>query len=682
MVSRSTTHPSTSVGPRLQSASMDDYSPRTTSPAASKSSLPVASHRNRFRDQKNSNENLHTILNFNYKRLQELPEDVEKRIELEKLSLAYNLLTSLPKFIVKFQNLVSVNLRSNNFLEFPRVLCHLPNLTILDISRNRIRYLPKEPRKLLNLQMFNISRNQLVLLPSYLAKMSHLEKLKLEANPFSQNNELFVKERIQDHKDWPKNLFHYLKEVEATGREGISSQFSKGSIRANMGSASTPSSPQRHHLGRDAVHSPPTCQQLVNTKSKGSRHIGRPLMTDDCRSDIDSEDSSNDEQNLVTQRPGRLAINKKEESPDSSPFPSPTESSSLLKGKMIMTRERDVGLDVCTAFFVNPKPHHRENNEKFRAFEKTIYCSYFLIERTENWLKSSIDGGHLKELRTQLISTTTSMVQLLGHTEIPWNELESTGKRLTMQLVKYTQGIQASLTEWGDTSSFPLLQSLSFVLLESMFHLKDACASMKKAYPTKLTSELSPDISLPQEPVELPTPQSLVQPLRTRPPSPLFQSLVSIPQDKPEAAAYNPPEQNQLHLSAHMATSSAFKCIQLLGEHTFEHSSTLDTAIQMAEDSTHLLVSSLNLVASSPAAAPLPLCQRFVQDIFSFVKDIIHLTQVVKSHFLTDSSRLAVLPLSLVSQFQTLTHATKQLAGLLSNQQENVSAKSSLTLGV
>lgn len=210
------------------------------------------------------------------------------------------------------------------------------------------------------------------------------------------------------------------------------------------------------------------------------------------------------------------------------------------------------------------------------------------------------------------------MVNLIEQADIPWKELETRGKGLTTQLVCFIRALEAALAGWGETVSLPSLQSLSFVLLESTFHLKDACSSMKKAYAPKCMSVS--DISLSQEPVELPTPQALGQSLRTRPPSPLQALSATAPHDKPEAAAYDPPEQNQLHLSAHMATSSAFKCIQLLGEHALDHSAALDTAMQMAEDSTHLLVSSLNLVASSPTAAPLPLCQRFVQDIFSFVK--------------------------------------------------------------
>lgn len=82
---RSTSHPVTSAGPRLQSSSMDDYSPRLTSPTVAKASLPIASPSNsRFIDRKNSGDIPTTILDLNYKRLHELPADVDKRVELEK----------------------------------------------------------------------------------------------------------------------------------------------------------------------------------------------------------------------------------------------------------------------------------------------------------------------------------------------------------------------------------------------------------------------------------------------------------------------------------------------------------------------------------------------------------------------------------------------------------------------
>ncbi|KAI0238936.1 hypothetical protein L0F63_005164, partial [Massospora cicadina] len=595
-----------------------------------------------------------TTLDLNYRRLLELPADIYTRVEVEKsvadrlirrLSLAYNLLTALPRFILKFHNLVNVNLRSNNFFEFPRALCHLPNLAILDISRNRIRYLPKEPGRLLNLQMLNISRNKLVQLPNYVARMGRLEKLKLEGNPFAESNELFARERLQDRKGWPQTLFPHLRAAEAAGKEGLGCQFSRGPGRVKP----TPS----HSAGARVV-SPTQVQVSRRSQSSGSQlsepRVSRRPLTILC-SDASSHSSADEA--FETRRPGRPFISTVEESPDSSPSPSPIGNAWSADGSPVAAGGRDANGLAYQTFCVQSRPPGKVvDAEKFGAFERAVYCGYFLGERAEVWAEH-VGDDHLKDLRSQLLADVAAMAQQMAQPEIAWRELEGVAKRLTSRLVAFSHALQDALAKWGESVSLPSLQSLAFVLMESTFHVKAASASLKKVYALDAASAVTFEGLQPHNP-NLPTPQALAQFPRFGSPSPLpIPHRAGLPGPRTEPAPPIRAHGDQLRLQMHPAAEGARP----------RPSRPLDSALHLAEDSTHLLVSSLSLVTSSPTP-PLPLTHRFVQDVFSFVKDIIQLAQVVKSHLSADPRR-AALPPALVAHLQTLTHTTRQLAGRL-----------------
>lgn len=142
--------------------------------------------------------------------LNELPKEIAKLKNLNRLYLNSNYLSELPREIVQLKKLSILDLSFNYLTEFPKEIVQLKNLSILDISSNQLSELPKEIGKLRNLSILDISSNYLGTLPREIAQLKNLVQLDLSSN---QLNEL-PKEIAQFKKLSILDLsFNHLSEV-------------------------------------------------------------------------------------------------------------------------------------------------------------------------------------------------------------------------------------------------------------------------------------------------------------------------------------------------------------------------------------------------------------------------------------------------------------------------------------
>ncbi|MEO1288461.1 MAG: leucine-rich repeat domain-containing protein [Chloroflexota bacterium] len=106
--------------------------------------------------------------------LTELPIEIGRLSNLERLYIGTNNLTQLPTEIINLMHLMILNLNWNDFSEFPLVITELSNLTRLQIGYNSIRQLPVEIKNLENLEELSLTSNNLESLPSSLSRLNNL----------------------------------------------------------------------------------------------------------------------------------------------------------------------------------------------------------------------------------------------------------------------------------------------------------------------------------------------------------------------------------------------------------------------------------------------------------------------------------------------------------------------------
>ena len=118
--------------------------------------------------------------------LRELPKEIAKLRNLNRLYLSSNYLSELPREIVQLKKLSILDLSFNYLTEFPKEIIQLKNLSILDISSNQLSELPREIGKLRNLSIMDISSNYLGTLPREIAQLRNLVQLDLSSNQLNE----------------------------------------------------------------------------------------------------------------------------------------------------------------------------------------------------------------------------------------------------------------------------------------------------------------------------------------------------------------------------------------------------------------------------------------------------------------------------------------------------------------
>jgi Leucine-rich repeat (LRR) protein len=93
--------------------------------------------------------------------LKEIPTEIFRFNNLQRLNLANNNISELSNGLFKLKNLQELNLEENKLIGLPSEIGNLQNLKKLNLTRTKVPYLPDEFAKLINLESLNLSWNDL-----------------------------------------------------------------------------------------------------------------------------------------------------------------------------------------------------------------------------------------------------------------------------------------------------------------------------------------------------------------------------------------------------------------------------------------------------------------------------------------------------------------------------------------
>ncbi|KAF7123625.1 hypothetical protein RHSIM_Rhsim12G0152200 [Rhododendron simsii] len=112
----------------------------------------------------------------------DIPMEISKLINLQRLVLADNLIEHLPVNVGKLQYLKIMTLDANQITLLPDELGQLVRLERLSISGNLLTRLPETIGSLRNLVLLNVSNNKLEFLPESIGSCFSLEELQANEN--------------------------------------------------------------------------------------------------------------------------------------------------------------------------------------------------------------------------------------------------------------------------------------------------------------------------------------------------------------------------------------------------------------------------------------------------------------------------------------------------------------------
>uniref|UniRef100_A0A803R0C0 Disease resistance R13L4/SHOC-2-like LRR domain-containing protein n=1 Tax=Cannabis sativa TaxID=3483 RepID=A0A803R0C0_CANSA len=121
-------------------------------------------------------------LDLTHNKIVDIPLDICKLINMQRLVLADNLIQSLPINLGKLQSLKVMTLDGNRISSLPDEFGQLVRLERLSISRNSLEYLPETIGSLRNLQLLDVSNNKLKSLPESIGSCFSLEELQANDN--------------------------------------------------------------------------------------------------------------------------------------------------------------------------------------------------------------------------------------------------------------------------------------------------------------------------------------------------------------------------------------------------------------------------------------------------------------------------------------------------------------------
>ncbi|KAE8707435.1 Diacylglycerol kinase 1 [Hibiscus syriacus] len=121
-------------------------------------------------------------LDLTQNKLVEVPMEISKLVNMQRLILASNHIQGLPSVLGKLQSLKVMVLDGNRITSLPDELGELARLEKLSISGNMLTSLPEAIGRLRNLSLLNVSSNKLKNLPESVGSCSSLEELQANDN--------------------------------------------------------------------------------------------------------------------------------------------------------------------------------------------------------------------------------------------------------------------------------------------------------------------------------------------------------------------------------------------------------------------------------------------------------------------------------------------------------------------
>lgn len=121
-------------------------------------------------------------VDLTHNKIVDVPIEINKLINMQRLILAENLIECLPMNLGKLQSLKVMTLDGNRLSGLPDELGQLVRLEQLSVSRNVLTYLPETLGSLRNLKLLNASNNQLKYLPESIGSCFSLEELQANDN--------------------------------------------------------------------------------------------------------------------------------------------------------------------------------------------------------------------------------------------------------------------------------------------------------------------------------------------------------------------------------------------------------------------------------------------------------------------------------------------------------------------
>jgi hypothetical protein len=121
------------------------------------------------------------LCGYEFLLIKELPFDIGRFENLEKLVAKLLHLNKLPEGFRKLKNLQELDLSYNEFFEFPSQVLSCKTLVSLSLENNRINYIPTEIVKLSELQKLNISDNDFTSFQWELSSLTELRELSIRS---------------------------------------------------------------------------------------------------------------------------------------------------------------------------------------------------------------------------------------------------------------------------------------------------------------------------------------------------------------------------------------------------------------------------------------------------------------------------------------------------------------------
>ncbi|CAJ2639288.1 plant intracellular Ras-group-related LRR protein 7 [Trifolium pratense] len=159
-------------------------------------------------------------LDLTHNRIVDIPVEISKLINMQRLILTENLIDRLPVNLGKLQSLKLVNLDGNRITSLPDELGQLVRLERLSISGNLLTSLPATIGSLRNLLILNVSNNKLQSLPESIGSCFSLEELQANDNliedlPSSVCNLSHLKSLCLDNNNVKQIPLNLLKDCKA-----------------------------------------------------------------------------------------------------------------------------------------------------------------------------------------------------------------------------------------------------------------------------------------------------------------------------------------------------------------------------------------------------------------------------------------------------------------------------------
>ncbi|KAK4395870.1 Plant intracellular Ras-group-related LRR protein 7 [Sesamum angolense] len=125
-------------------------------------------------------------LDLTRNKLVDIPMEISKLINLQRLVLADNLIGRLPMNLGKLQSLKVMTLDGNRVTTLPDELGQLVKLERLSISGNLLVNLPETIGSLRNLMLLNVSNNKIRSLPESIGSCYSLEEIQADENSIEE----------------------------------------------------------------------------------------------------------------------------------------------------------------------------------------------------------------------------------------------------------------------------------------------------------------------------------------------------------------------------------------------------------------------------------------------------------------------------------------------------------------